>query len=204
MPPASPFRQSWWYRTEFKPSPEYSGKRYGLPRRHQLPGECMDERLEDRLPENLTGTQRLFTLMSRQPQSPAKPTPAAKYFLSRAIWPSRRRLGAHVPTRDGPSGVTCISLTGPIALRYPANASGPTFLRRPGHADDTRGADQRRRQSSRSCTEGTHRESRPSSSQCTSGAKEPANLPTLQPFPQLAIANPRPGPGRETDSICLT
>ena len=26
MPPASPFRQSWWYRTEFKRPAEYSGK----------------------------------------------------------------------------------------------------------------------------------------------------------------------------------
>ena len=50
MPPASPFRQSWWYRTEFK-LPARIQRKNGMAwfRRYQLPGERLDERRADRL-----------------------------------------------------------------------------------------------------------------------------------------------------------
>ena len=63
MPPASPFRQSWWYRTEFKLPPEYSGRTVWL----DFDGinyraNVWMNGVQIASSENLAGTWRLFNL----------------------------------------------------------------------------------------------------------------------------------------------
>ena len=63
MPPASPFRQAWWYRTGFKIPPSYSGKTVGL----RFDGINYRANVwmnggKISSSENLAGTWRLFNL----------------------------------------------------------------------------------------------------------------------------------------------
>src|SRR6476646_8426807 len=63
MPPASPFRQSWWYRTEFKLPPEYSGRTVwlGFDGINYRANVWMNG-VQIASSENLAGTWRLFNL----------------------------------------------------------------------------------------------------------------------------------------------
>ncbi|MFZ0732691.1 MAG: glycoside hydrolase family 2 protein [Candidatus Sulfotelmatobacter sp.] len=125
MPPASPFRQSWWYRTEFKLSPEYSGKTVwlGFDGINYRANVWMNG-VQIASSENLAGTWRLFNL---DVTSAAKPGQANS--LAVEIFPPQPRDlaitlvdWAPMPP-DKEMGIwreVHITATGPIALRYPA------------------------------------------------------------------------------------
>ena len=125
MPPASPFRQSWWYRTEFKLPPEYSGKTVwlGFDGINYRANVWMNG-VQIASSENLAGTWRLFNL---DVTSAAKPGQANS--LAVEIFPPQPRDlaitlvdWAPMPP-DKEMGIwrdVHITATGPIALRYPA------------------------------------------------------------------------------------
>ncbi len=125
MPPTSPFRQSWWYRTEFKLSPEYKGKTVWL----NLDGinykanVWMNGR-EIASSEQLAGTWRVFrfdvTSAAKPGETnslavevfPPQPRDLAITLVDWAPMPPDKEMGIW---RD-----VHISATGPIALHYPA------------------------------------------------------------------------------------
>ena len=125
MPPASPFRQSWWYRTEFKLSAEYSGKTVwlgfdGINYRANLWMNGVQIASSD----ELAGTWRLFNLdvtsAAKPGQTnslaveifPPQPRDLAITLVDWAPMPPDKEMGIW---RD-----VHITATGPIALRYPA------------------------------------------------------------------------------------
>ena len=125
MPPASPFRQSWWYRTEFKLPQEYRGRTVwlGFDGINYRANVWMNG-VQIASSENLAGTWRLFNL---DVTSAAKPGQANS--LAVEIFPPQPRDmaitlvdWAPMPP-DKEMGIwrdVHITATGPIALHYPA------------------------------------------------------------------------------------
>ena len=125
MPPASPFRQSWWYRTEFKLPPEYSGRTVwlGFDGINYRANVWMNG-VQIASSENLAGTWRLFNLdvtsavKPGQANSlaveifPPQPRDLAITLVDWAPMPPDKEMGIW---RD-----VHITATGPVALRYPA------------------------------------------------------------------------------------
>ena len=125
MPPASPFRQSWWYRTEFKLPPEYSGRTVwlGFDGINYRANVWMNG-VQIASSENVVGTWRLFNLnvtSSVKPGQanslaveifPPQPRDLAITLVDWAPMPPDKEMGIW---RD-----VHITTTGPIALRYPA------------------------------------------------------------------------------------
>src|SRR5436190_3689436 len=125
MPPTSPFRNSWWYRTEFKLPPEYKGKTLWL----NLDGinykanVWMNGR-EIANSEQLAGTWRVFQFDATGAAKPGEtnslavevfppqPRDLAITLVDWAPMPPDKEMGIW---RD-----VHISVTGPIAMRYPA------------------------------------------------------------------------------------
>lgn len=125
MPPASPFRQSWWYRTEFNLPAEYKGKTIWL----ALDGINYRANLwmngkQIANSDELAGTWRLFrfdvTAVAKAGSTNAlgievsapQPHDLAITLVDWAPMPPDKEMGVW---RD-----VHISATGPIALRYPA------------------------------------------------------------------------------------
>ena len=125
MPPASPFRQSWWYRTEFKLPPEYFGKTVwlGFDGINYRANVWMNG-VKISSSENLAGTWRLFNLdvtsAAKPGQTnslaveifPPQPRDLAITLVDWAPMPPDKEMGIW---RD-----VHLTATGPIALRYPA------------------------------------------------------------------------------------
>ena len=125
MPPTSPFRQSWWYRTEFKLPQEYSGKILwlGFDGINYRANVWMNG-VKIASSEVLAGTWRLFELdvtsASKPGQTnslaieifPPQPHDLAITLVDWAPMPPDKEMGLW---RD-----VHITATGPIALRYPA------------------------------------------------------------------------------------
>ena len=125
MPPTSPFRQSWWYRTEFKLPQEYSGKILwlGFDGINYRANVWMNG-VKIASSEVLAGTWRLFELdvtsASKPGQAnslaieifPPQPHDLAITLVDWAPMPPDKEMGLW---RD-----VHITATGPIALRYPA------------------------------------------------------------------------------------
>ncbi|MGC2478145.1 MAG: glycoside hydrolase family 2 protein [Candidatus Sulfotelmatobacter sp.] len=125
MPPTSPFRQSWWYRTEFKLSSEYSGKTVwlGFDGINYRANVWMNG-MQIASSEHLAGTWRLFNLdvtSAAKPGEtnslaveifPPQPHDLAITLVDWAPMPPDKEMGIW---RD-----VHITSTGPIALRYPA------------------------------------------------------------------------------------
>ena len=125
MPPASPFRQSWWYRTEFKLPAEYRGKTVwlgfdGINYRAKV----WLNGVEIASSQQLAGTWRLFQLdvtAAAKPGetnslaveiTPPQPRDLAITLVDWAPMPPDKEMGLW---RD-----VHIFATGPIALRCPA------------------------------------------------------------------------------------
>jgi exo-1,4-beta-D-glucosaminidase len=125
MPPTSPFRKSWWYRTEFKLPPEYKGKTLWLnfDGINYKANVWMNGR-EIASSEQLAGTWRLFRF---DVTSAAKP--GATNSLAVEVFPPQPRDlaitlvdWAPMPP-DKEMGIwrdVHMSVTGPIAMRYSA------------------------------------------------------------------------------------
>ena len=125
MPPDSPFRQSWWYRTEFNLPPEYSGKTVwlGFDGINYRANVWMNG-VQIASSEKLAGTWRLFqfdvTAAAKPGQTnslaveifPPEPHDLAITLVDWAPMPPDKEMGIW---RD-----VHITATGPIALRYPA------------------------------------------------------------------------------------
>ena len=125
MPPNSPFRQSWWYRTEFKLPPEYSGKMVwlGFDGINYRANVWMNG-VQIASSEKLVGTWRLFqfnvTAAAKAGETnslavevfPPQPHDLAITLVDWAPMPPDKEMGIW---RD-----VHITATGPIALRYPA------------------------------------------------------------------------------------
>jgi exo-1,4-beta-D-glucosaminidase len=125
MPPTSPFRKSWWYRTEFKLSPEYKGKTLWLnfDGINYKANVWMNGR-EIARSEQLSGTWRVFQLdvtSAAKPGEtnslavevfPPQPRDLALTLVDWAPMPPDKEMGIW---RD-----VHITATGAIALRYPA------------------------------------------------------------------------------------
>jgi exo-1,4-beta-D-glucosaminidase len=125
MPPNSPFRQSWWYRTEFKLPPEYNGKTIwlGFDGINYRANVWMNG-VQIASSEKLVGTWRLFkfdvTSAAKVGETnslavevfPPQPRDLAITLVDWAPMPADKEMGIW---RD-----VHITATGPIALRYPA------------------------------------------------------------------------------------
>jgi exo-1,4-beta-D-glucosaminidase len=125
MPPGSPFRQSWWYRTEFKLPPEYSGKTVwlGFDGINYRANVWLNG-VQIASSEDLAGTWRLFNLDVTRAVKPGQTNSLALEVFP----PQPRDLAitlvdwAPMPP-DKEMGIwrnVHITATGPIALRYPA------------------------------------------------------------------------------------
>jgi exo-1,4-beta-D-glucosaminidase len=125
MPPSSPFRQSWWYRTEFKLPAEYKGKTLWL----EFDGvnfraNVWMNGLQVATSEQLAGTWRLFRFdvaSAAKPGDnnalaievfPPQPHDLAITLVDWAPMPPDKEMGVWRDVR--------IVATGPIAMRYPA------------------------------------------------------------------------------------
>jgi exo-1,4-beta-D-glucosaminidase len=125
MPPSSPFRQSWWYRTEFKLPAEYKGKTLWL----EFDGinyraNVWMNGVQVARSEQLSGTWRLFqldvTLVAKPGDNnalaievfPPQPRDLAITLVDWAPMPPDKEMGVWRDVR--------IVATGPIAMRYPA------------------------------------------------------------------------------------
>lgn len=125
MPPGSPFRRSWWYRSEFKIPAQYAGRTIwlcfdGINYRANLwmNGQQIDS------PERFAGMWRLFsfdvTSQARPVETncvavevfPPQPRDLAMTFVDWAPMPPDKDMGIWRDVR--------IRATGPVALRYPA------------------------------------------------------------------------------------
>src|SRR3954447_10042997 len=125
MPPASPFRQSWWYRTEFTVPTEFSGKtlRLGFDGINYRANVWMNG-VKIASSETLAGTWRLFdfdvTTAAKPGQInslalevfPPQPHDLAITLVDWAPMPPDKEMGIW---RD-----VHLTATGPITLRYPA------------------------------------------------------------------------------------
>lgn len=125
MPPSSPFRQSWWYRTEFKLPAEYKGKTLWL----EFDGvnyraNVWMNGVQVATSEQLAGTWRLFRFdltSAAKPGDnnalaievfPPRPHDLAITLVDWAPMPPDKDMGVWRDVR--------IATTGPIAMRYPA------------------------------------------------------------------------------------
>src|ERR1035441_5105520 len=125
MPPTSPFRQSWWYRTEFKLPPDYNGKTIwlGFDGINYRANVWMNG-VQIASSEKLAGMWRLFqfdvTSAAKPGQTnslaveifPPQPRDLAITLVDWAPMPPDKEMGIW---RD-----VHITTTGPIAVRYPA------------------------------------------------------------------------------------
>jgi exo-1,4-beta-D-glucosaminidase len=125
MPPNSPFRQSWWYRTEFKLPPEYHGKTMWLAFDGiNYRANVWMNGVQIASSEKLVGTWRLFqfdvTAAAKPGETnslavevfPPQPHDLAITLVDWAPMPPDKEMGIWRDVR--------ITSTGPIALRYPA------------------------------------------------------------------------------------
>jgi exo-1,4-beta-D-glucosaminidase len=197
MPPASPFRQSWWYRTEFNLAPDYSGKTIwlGFDGINYRANVWMNG-VQIASSENVAGTWRLFNLdvtsAARPGQTnslaveifPPQPRDLAITLVDWAPMPADKEMGIW---RD-----VHITATGPIALRYPAvlsrlNLPSTDRARLTIRAELTNAADHP--------VEGLvkgHIENLAFEQSVRLGPKETQVIHlTPEKFPQLTIANPR-------------
>lgn len=125
MPPSSPFRQSWWYRTEFKLPADYRGKTLWL----EFDGinyraNVWMNGVQVATTEQLSGTWRLFRFDVSQAAKPGdnnalaievfppRPRDLAITLVDWAPMPPDKEMGVWRDVR--------IVATGPIAIRYPA------------------------------------------------------------------------------------
>lgn len=125
MPPSSPFRQSWWYRTEFKLPADYKGKTLWL----EFDGinyraEAWMNGVQVASSEQLSGTWRLFRFdvsVAAKPGDnnalaievfPPRPRDLAITLVDWAPMPPDKEMGVWREVR--------IMATGPVAIRYPA------------------------------------------------------------------------------------
>jgi exo-1,4-beta-D-glucosaminidase len=120
MPPASPFRPSWWYRTEFNLPVEYKGKTIwlGFDGINYRANVWMNG-VQVANSEDLAGTWRLFPSTSLQRRRPALQThwQLKSLLLGHAILRSLWLIGLLcLPTRRWGSGGMCI-FTRPVRLR---------------------------------------------------------------------------------------
>ncbi|HYK91310.1 MAG TPA: hypothetical protein VE398_21240, partial [Acidobacteriota bacterium] len=125
MPPASPFRQSWWYRTEFKLPADYKGRTVwlGFDGINYRANVWMNG-VQIASSEKLAGTWRLFqfdvTAAAKPGETnalaveifPPQPHDLAITLVDWAPMPPDKEMGIW---RD-----VHIFATGPVALRYPA------------------------------------------------------------------------------------
>ena len=125
MPPNSPFRQSWWFRTEFKLPPEYTGKTIwlGFDGINYRANVWMNG-VQIASSEKLAGTWRLFqfdvTSAAKAGELnslavevfPPQPRDLAITLVDWAPMPADKEMGIW---RD-----VHITATGPVTLRYPA------------------------------------------------------------------------------------
>lgn len=125
MPPSSPFRQSWWYRTEFKLPPAYQGKTVwlGFDGINYRANVWMNG-VQLATSEQLAGTWRVFQLditSAVKPLEdnalaievfPPQPRDLAITLVDWAPMPPDKEMGIWRDVR--------ITATGPVALRYPA------------------------------------------------------------------------------------
>jgi exo-1,4-beta-D-glucosaminidase len=125
MPPASPFRQSWWYRTEFKLPADYKGRTVwlGFDGINYRANVWLNG-VEVTSSEQLAGTWRLFQLdvtSAAKPGEanslaveigPPQPRDLAITLVDWAPMPPDKEMGLWRDVR--------IFATGPVALRYPA------------------------------------------------------------------------------------
>jgi exo-1,4-beta-D-glucosaminidase len=125
MPPESPFRHSWWYRTEFKLPAEYKGKTLwlGFDGINYRANVWMNGR-QVASSSKMAGTWRLFefdvTEMAQPGETnalavevyPPQPSDLAITLVDWAPMPPDKEMGIW-------RGVH-ITATGPVALRYPA------------------------------------------------------------------------------------
>jgi exo-1,4-beta-D-glucosaminidase len=139
MPPASPFRNSWWYRSEFKLPPEYKGKTIwlGFDGINYRANVWMNG-VQIATSEQLAGTWRVFqfdvTTAAKPGEAnalaievfPPQPRDLAITLVDWAPMPPDKEMGVW---RD-----VHISTTGPIAIRFPAVL---TNLTSPDHAELT-------------------------------------------------------------------
>ena len=125
MPPASPFRQSWWYRTEFSLPAEYKGKTIwlGFDGINYRANVWMNG-VQVASSEHLAGTWRAFHF----DVTTAAKTGAANALAIEVFAPRPRDLAitlvdwAPMPP-DKEMGIwrdVHLYTTGPVALRYPA------------------------------------------------------------------------------------
>jgi len=125
MPPDSPFRHSWWYRTEFKLPAEYKGKTIwlGFDGINYRANMWMNGR-QVASSTKMAGTWRLFefdiTAMARPGETnalavevfPPQPKDLAITLVDWAPMPPDKEMGIWRAVH--------ITATGPVALRYPA------------------------------------------------------------------------------------
>jgi exo-1,4-beta-D-glucosaminidase len=125
MPPSSPFRQSWWYRTEFKLPTEYNGKTIwlGFDGINYRANVWMNG-VQVATSQQLAGTWRLFqfdvTAAAKPGDNnalaievfPPQPHDLAITLVDWAPMPPDKEMGIWRDVR--------ITATGPIAIRYPA------------------------------------------------------------------------------------
>ena len=125
MPPNSPFREAWWYRTEFKLRPDFSGRTIwlGFDGINYRANVWMNG-VKVASSEKLAGTWRLFELNVTAAAKlgeinalavevfPPQPRDLAITLVDWAPMPPDKEMGIWREVH--------ISATGPIALRYPA------------------------------------------------------------------------------------
>jgi exo-1,4-beta-D-glucosaminidase len=125
MPPTSPFRQSWWYRTEFKLPADYQGKRIwvGFDGINYRANVWMNG-VQVANSEQLAGTWRLFRFDVTKAAKPGevnslaievfppRPRDLAITLVDWAPMPPDKEMGIWRDVR--------IIATGPIAISYPA------------------------------------------------------------------------------------
>jgi exo-1,4-beta-D-glucosaminidase len=125
MPPASPFRRSWWYRTEFKIPAEYKGKTLWLGFDGvNYKANVWVNGIQIANSEQLAGTWRVFQFdvsAAAKPGEmnalavevfPPQPRDLAITLVDWAPMPADKEMGIW---RD-----VHLTATGPVALRYPA------------------------------------------------------------------------------------
>ena len=197
MPPASPFRQSWWYRTEFQLPPQSSGKTVwlGFDGINYRANVWMNG-VQIASSDDLAGTWRLFNLdvtsAAKPGQAnslaveifPPQPRDLAITLVDWAPMPPDKEMGIWRDVR--------ITTTGPIALRYPAVLTRVNFpsadrARLTIRAELTNASDHP--------VEGVvkgHIETLAFEQTVRLGPKETQVVRfTPEKFPQLTIANPR-------------
>jgi exo-1,4-beta-D-glucosaminidase len=197
MPPDSPFRHSWWYRTEFKLPGEYRGRTFWLGFDGiNFQANVWMNGLQIASSEKMAGTWRLFefdvTTTARPGDTnalaievfPPQPHDLATTLVDWAPMPPDKEMGIW---RD-----VHITATGPVALRYPAVL---TKLNLPSsdQAELTVRADLRNAENH--SVEGVLKgsiENIEFSQPVRLGPKETRVVRfTAKTFPQLKVANPR-------------